>query len=189
MKIIASKVYCAGILSAALFACTFFYPFFAAAAEKSDNKKITISDKMVKSDSPIHISADRMEVKQEDRTLVFEGHVQVRQDDLTLTGNRIKVFAAPSEKKDQASLAEKIDYIEVTGNVRVTQKDGLATAEKAVFYQQEQKIVMQGNPTVSKGNDKIEGTLITIYIQQGKSTVEGGRETPVQAVLHPAKKE
>lgn len=189
MKTTASTIYSAGLLSAVLLILPFFSPLFAATAEKTDNQKITLTDKMVKSDSPIHISADRMEVRQEDRTLIFEGRVQVRQDDLTLTGNKLKVVGAPGDKSNQGSLAEKIDYIEVVGDVKVTQKDRLATADKAVFYQQEQKIVMQGHPTVSKGNDKIEGNLITIYIQQGKSTVEGGRETPVQAVLYPAKKE
>ncbi|NLI31788.1 MAG: hypothetical protein GX422_03240 [Deltaproteobacteria bacterium] len=86
-------------------------------------------------------------------------------------------------------MMEKIDRIEVEGNVRISQRDKLATSEKAVYYHQEQKIVLMGRPVVSQGKDKVQGRLITLYIAQGKSVVEGGEETPVQAVLHPSRKE
>lgn len=163
-----------------------------AAAEKSGN---SLTDKLVQSDSPLHISSDRMEVLQKDRFIMFEGHVTIEQDDLTITANRMKVFAAASgkqkgkEKDSQSAMMEKIDRIEVEGNVRISQRDKLATSEKAVYYHHEQKIVLMGRPVVSQGKDKVQGRLITLYIAQGKSVVEGGEETPVQAVLHPSRKE
>ncbi|NLI31995.1 MAG: hypothetical protein GX422_04320, partial [Deltaproteobacteria bacterium] len=116
-----------------------------AAAEKSGN---SLTDKLVQSDSPLHISSDRMEVLQKDRFIMFEGHVTIEQDDLTITANRMKVFAAASgkqkgkEKDSQSAMMEKIDRIEVEGNVRISQRDKLATSEKAVYYHQEQKIVL-----------------------------------------------
>ncbi len=73
--------------------------------------------------------------------------------------------------------------------MKITQREKLATAEKAVYYHQEQKIVLMGRPVVAQGQDKVQGRLITLYIAQGKSVVEGGEETPVQAVLHPSRKE
>lgn len=154
-------------------------------AEKSSQ----ISDKLVKSDSPIRIASDRMEVNQNDRTISFQGHVLVQQDDLTITGNRMKVNAAASSKTDQAALMEKIDRIEVEGDVKITQRDKIATADKAVYYHQEQKIVLLGNPSVSQGPDTVRGRLITLYLKDGKSVVEGGEQSPVQAVLHPSRKD
>ena len=49
--------------------------------------------------------------------------------------------------------------------------------------------MLHGRPVVTRGQDRIEGNLITIYLQQGRSVVEGGSGAPVQAVLFPAKKE
>ncbi|NSW85755.1 MAG: lipopolysaccharide transport periplasmic protein LptA [Syntrophobacteraceae bacterium] len=147
------------------------------------------TDKMLNTDSPLHIASDRMEVRQSDRSIVFEGHVVVQQDDLTITGNRLRVTATPGTKPNQPSIVDRIDRIEVEGDVRVAQRDKIATADRAVYYHQEQKIVLMGNPTVSQGHDKIQGRLITLYIDQGRSVVEGGEQTPVKAVLHPSRKD
>ena len=159
------------------------------AAEKSANP---LSQNVLRSESPLHIASDRMEVKQKEKTIFFEGHVQVRQDDLTIAGNQMRVYAAANKKTakpgDQAMM-DQIDRIEVEGDVKITQREKMATAEKAVYYHQEQKIVLMGHPSVSQGQDKVEGRLITLYIAEERSVVEGSEAAPVQAVLHPARKD
>jgi lipopolysaccharide export system protein LptA len=167
-------------------------PLHAAGGDKVDKQVPDMKGNLVKSDSPINITADRMEAKQDEKTILFEGHVVVTQDDVTVTSNRLKVIGLAAEKQsasEGASPAEKIDYIEFEGDVKVTQLDRLATANKAIFYQKEQKIVMNGRPVVTKGQDRIEGDVITIYLQQGRSIVEGGSGAQVKALLFPGKKE
>ena len=167
------------------------FPHIGFSAEKVKSP-VAFDKTTMKSDSPLHIASDRMEVKQQDKTIVFEGHVVVQQDDLTITGNRIKVSAASVAKPakgEQPSIVDKIDRIEVEGDVKIVQREKLATADKAVYYHQEQKIVLMGRPVVSQGQDKVQGRLITLYIAEGKSVVEGGEESPVQAVLHPSRKD
>ena len=167
------------------------------AAEKAEKKAPDINDQLVKSDSPIHITADRMESNQrtEQKTITFEGHVFVQQDDLNITSNHLKVILLPGDKVEKAPAAaeptasQKIDYIEFEGDVKVTSEDRLATADKAIFYQKEQKIMLHGRPVVTKGQDRVEGNLITIYLKESRSVVEGGSGAPVQAVLFPGKKE
>jgi lipopolysaccharide export system protein LptA len=146
---------------------------------------------ILQSDSPLKIASDRMEANQNDKTVLFEGHVVVQQDDLTITGNRLKVYGAenPKDSTVQSAMVDKIDRIEIEGDVTITQKDKVATAQRAVYYHQEQKIVLSGQPMVSQGEDRIQGRFITLLLAQGKSIVEGGTETPVQALLHPAKKD
>jgi lipopolysaccharide export system protein LptA len=148
-------------------------------------------EKILQSDSPLRIASDRMEANQTDKTVLFEGHVVVKQDNLTITGKRLKVYSAEGLKDGaaQSAMVDKIDRIEVEGDVTISQQDKTATAEKAVYYHQEQKIVLSGQPMVTQGEDRIQGRLITLLLAQGKSIVEGGAETPVQALLHPAKKE
>ncbi len=187
-----------GLFPAVFLSLLVCWQVHAAEGTKTDKRAPDMGVNLVKSDSPINITADRMEAKQDDRTIIFEGHVIVVQDDLTITSNRLKVTALPAEKQPAekqpaasktASPSEKIDYIEFEGDVRVTQQDRLATANKAIYYQKEQKIIMNGRPVVTKGQDRVEGDIITIYLQQGRSIVESGSGTPVKALLFPAKKE
>ncbi len=168
------------------------------AAEKVEKKSPDINDTLAKSDAPIHITADRMESnqsEQEQKTITFDGHVVVQQEDLNITSNHLKVFLLPGEKVEKApeaaepTASQKIDYIVFEGDVKVTSKDRLATANKAIFYQKEQKITLHGRPVVTQGQDRVEGNLITIFLKQSLSIVEGGSGAPVQAVLFPEKKE
>jgi lipopolysaccharide export system protein LptA len=149
------------------------------------------SQKALRSSSPLHIASDRMEVKQQDKIIVFEGHVVVQQDDLTITGNQLRVYTAAKKtgKSSEPGMMDQIDRIEVEGDVKISQKEKMAAAGKAVYYHEEQKIVLMGNPSVSQGQDRVEGRLITLYLSEERSVVEGGEKTPVQAVLHPARKE
>jgi lipopolysaccharide export system protein LptA len=151
-----------------------------------------MSEKLATSQSPIHITADRMETNQDENTITFESHVVVQQDDVTVTSNRLKVTMLQGDKTPasvESTPAERIDYIEFEGDVKVTQQDRLATANKAIFYQKEQKIMLHGRPVVTKGQDRVEGNLITIFLKEGRSVVEGSAAAPVQAVLFPGKKE
>jgi lipopolysaccharide export system protein LptA len=168
----------------------------ARLAQKPSN---LATDKLVKSESPLYIASDRMEVKYEEGVILFEGHVIVKQDNGTIIGNRMNVYIDKTPKKDrkkksesepaQENMAERIDRIEIEGDVKITQDDKIATAERSVYYHTEQKIVLMGHPSVSQGKDVVKGRLITLYLSEGRSVVEGGEDGPVEAVLHPRNKE
>ncbi|MGC9195672.1 MAG: LptA/OstA family protein [Syntrophobacteraceae bacterium] len=187
-------------LAVTLFFCSMFFcvPVFAATGSASApqggvaNFSPKLDDK-----APIHITSDRMEAHQQARTILFEGHVRVRQSDLTITSNKLKVIMAQTKQKSTASQSgdqqtdpqQRIDYIDFKGDVRVTQQDRVATAQEAIFYQNEQKILLEGSPVVTKGQDKIQGKLITIYLNDNRCVVEGGGGSQVRAVLFPEKKQ
>jgi lipopolysaccharide export system protein LptA len=169
------------------------FPGFVSGQKTPSANPVTNSGPgtVLKSDSPLKIASDRMEANQNDKTVLFEGNVVVQQDDLTITGKRLKVYSAENLKDGatQSAMVDKIDRIEMEGDVTISQKDKMATAQRAVYYHHEQKIVLSGQPMVTQGEDRIQGRLITLLLAQGKSIIEGGAETPVQALLHPAKKD
>lgn len=178
--------------SAGLIVLTFLaFPMLVLSAEKKNTKAAAARSGPLKSSAPLNIASDRMEVNQKDRTILFEGHVVVQQEDLTITGRRMVVFAAAGgrdkEKEGESSMMEQIDRIEIEGEVRISQREKVATSDKSVYYHKEQKIVLMGNPMVSQGEDRVQGRLITLYLADGRSVVEGGESSPVQAVLHPRK--
>jgi lipopolysaccharide export system protein LptA len=182
------------VLLAGLLICC---PHARAANDSKSAKQPQDFNVMTNSKSPIHITADRMEANQDQRIITFDNHVIVTQDDVTITSNRLKVFLLPADARPAASPAaksapdaaptadQKIDYIEFEGDVKVTQQDRLATASKAVFYQKDQKIVLHGRPVVTKGQNRTTGDLITIFLKENRSIVEGKTDT----IFNPEKKE
>jgi lipopolysaccharide export system protein LptA len=151
-----------------------------------------LSQFMVK-EKPIQITSDKMEVSQKDGTIVFEGHVVAQQENLTMVGKKLVVVAVkekatPKNAKadaEQSGVINRVDRIEVTGDVKITQGDKLATCDKAVYYRQDQKIVLSGNPQVSQGKDVLNGRVITLYLLEERSVIEGGGQNPVKATIYP----
>jgi lipopolysaccharide export system protein LptA len=61
----------------------------------------------------------------------------------------------------------------------------VATAEKAVYYQSEEKMVLTGNPVVRMGKDFVEGDRITMFLKEERSVVESSKDKKVRAVIFP----
>ena len=61
----------------------------------------------------------------------------------------------------------------------------MATAEKAVYYQKDEKMVLTGNPVVKQGNDSIEGDRITIFLKENRNVVESSGDRKVRATIFP----
>lgn len=172
--------------------CLVCSPRIGMAAAKSKQTEASSSGQqgLLQSDEPIHIASDRMEVDQKDKVVTFEGHVVVQQKDLTITGKKMRVYTSnAAEPSSESNKTDRIDRIEVEGEVRISQQDKIATADKAVYYHNEQKIVLMGKPQFSQGQDTIKGRLITLYLPEQRTVVEGGQDNPVHAVLYPEKKE
>ena len=115
----------------------------AANGATASKQPLDMSEKLATSQSPIHITADRMETNQDENTITFESHVIVQQDDVTVTSNRLKVTMMqgkpnrkpspakgrpnrkPSLARTRLLVAERIDYIEFEGDVKVTHETAL----------------------------------------------------------------
>jgi lipopolysaccharide export system protein LptA len=54
-------------------------------------------------------------------------------------------------------------------------------AEKAIFYQNDEKVVLTGNPKVKQENYFVEGSRIILFLKEKRHVVEGS----VKAVIFP----
>ena len=66
-----------------------------------------------------------------------------------------------------------IRRIEAIGNVKMKQEDRIATGEKIVFYNPEQKIVMTGNPRIWQDDNLISCDKVTVLLKEDKIFFEG----------------
>jgi lipopolysaccharide export system protein LptA len=83
---------------------------------------------------------------------------------------------------------EKITRIEALGKVRIVEGDRVATGDKAIYYTQEDKIVLLGNPQLWQGENSVKGREIIFYHQENRAVVEGEINKRVEAVLYPSQK-
>jgi lipopolysaccharide export system protein LptA len=126
---------------------------------------------------PIEITADRLNADSASESVTFEGNVVANQADVTLHADRL--FAEYSRKD------RNIEKITAEGNVRVIQGEKVALADRAVFYNLEQRIVLTGGANLAQGENTLQGDTVTIYLRENRSVVTGGKKGRVRAVLHP----
>jgi len=130
---------------------------------------------------PIEITAQKLELIQQQRQSIFTGDVVATQGDMTLSADKLTVFLL--ENQDQ------IDRLEAVGTVKVVQLDRVATADRAVFYQLEEKLVLSGHAVVVQDNNKVSGEEIVIYLKENRSVIKSSNNSRVKAVIVPVKKQ
>ncbi|MDX2494199.1 MAG: lipopolysaccharide transport periplasmic protein LptA [Desulfuromusa sp.] len=130
---------------------------------------------------PIEITSQKLEVLQQQRQSIFTGDVVAKQGDMTLFAEKLIVFL----HQDQ----DQVERLEAIGGVRVLQLDRIATAEKAVFYQLEEKLVLSGNAEVTQGKNEISGDEITLYLKENRTLITSSENNRVKAVIIPEKKQ
>ncbi|WP_449245125.1 LptA/OstA family protein [Desulfobacca acetoxidans] len=156
---------------------------------------------------PLNITAARLEVDHSQQVISFLTKVEARYKDLILYTDLLKIFyqaktetpggkTSAGQKDDSKGAAsplgavgiEKILRIEALGNVRIVQQDRVATGEKAIYYTQEEKIVLLGNPQLWRGESSLKGREIVFFLKDNRAVVEGDPEKRVEAVIYPSSK-
>ncbi len=130
---------------------------------------------------PIEITSQKLEVLQQQRQSVFTGAVVAKQGEMTLYAEKLIVYF----QKDQ----DRVERLEAIGAVRVTQLDRIATAEKAVFHQADETLVLIGNAEVTQGKNKVSGDEITIYLKENRTLIKSSEKGRVKATIVPEKKQ
>ena len=133
----------------------------------------------------IVIKSDSLEIDNQKRLVTFTGNVDARADDLIITCEKMFVQYSGSMQKDPSQQSSmKMDKITAKGMVKITRPDGgLATADEAVYFQKDGKIVLTGTPQVKQGDDFVEGSKITLFLNEDRSIVEGSDGKQVKAVI------
>jgi len=131
--------------------------------------------------APIDIASDTVEGNQKQNTVSFKGNVIAKQEDITIQTDLMTVFYDPETKKLKEIIAH--------GNVRVVQSDRRATSKKATFYQNENKVVLDGDVVIREGDNVLRGERVTYFIDEERSVVEGAKGSRVTTTISPTKKE
>lgn len=160
----------------------FFLALFFTSGEAQEKK--TGSGKgfgFTTSRSPIEITSDSVEGDQKQNRVTFKGNVVAKQEDATLYANMVVVHYDSEMKKMKEIIA--------TGNVRIVQLDRRATCQKAIFYQSENKIVLEGEAVIREGDNVVRGEKVVYLVDEERSYVEGGKGGRVVTTITPSSRE
>jgi len=148
---------------------------------------------------PVSIEAERLEVRDKDKTATFAGKVQVVQGDTTLRCKTLTVFydepasdvkAANSKPvaKIASSAEQKIKKLDAKGDVVVTQNDQVATGDTASFDMDKNVVTMSGNVVLTQGPNVVRGSRLVVDLTNGYSRVESGsgKDGRVQGLFVPS---
>lgn len=150
------------------------------------------------------ITAQKMTVRNQESKAIFEGAVVLTKGALIVHSDVMVVSFRPSDqgastgsaagqmadRPIDAGLADKrtrsgagelpvvsnraVSLIEATGRVRIQKADGRATCRKAIYYGDEEKIELSGDPVAWEQGTRVTGKKITMYLAENRSVVEGG---------------
>lgn len=152
--------------------------------------------------TPIEVTADTLEVSQEESKATFSGHVVAIQGDLRLTADKMLVYYAKrdakSEKSSKKSKEENaIKKIEADGNVFLATPEETASGANGTYDVDEQEIHLNNHVVLTRGKNVLEGESLVYNFATGKSKMvsqasnaapaERAGKTRVRALFVPEK--
>lgn len=124
------------------------------------------------------ITSERMTVQGKSRRTIFEGTVVLEKEDLVMRSDKMivtfKKGAQEGDRQTNEETSNRIDHIEASGNVVIEQSDGKVTCGHALYDKDEDKLVLTESPVAWQGGTKIEGSTMTMFLEEERSIVEGG---------------
>lgn len=129
---------------------------------------------------PINVSSDRLEADDLAHRVKFIGHVVVRSGEASLYAQEVVVRYGEGRGD--------VEQIDAVGEVRIVQGERIATAERAVLYQQEGRVVLSGKAVLHQGQDVVQGDEVTVFLNEERSIIKGEGGGRVKAVFHPSEK-
>ena len=116
---------------------------------------------------------------------IFEKSVVLTSDDMVIRADRMIVFFKkdkPKKTEDSSddSFGQQVDVVEAQGRVIIEKGDVRATSGRAVYYKDEEKVVLTESPVAWQKGTRITGSRMTFYLKEERSVVEGGAHVILQ---------
>lgn len=119
-------------------------------------------DGMKKSDEPVQIQADKLEVRDSKGWAKFSGNVEVVQGSTVLKASKLTVYY--SKDSGNKGPAGNVQRIVATGKVAVRSGADQVTANSADIDMKNQVALLTGGVTLTQGNNIVQGCKLRINL-------------------------
>ncbi len=126
-----------------------------------------ISFGVLKTDTsqPVDVTADTLDVNQENGSALFQGNVLIIQGDMRLSADSVLVI-----NKTEGS---GIERLEARGNVLLVSGEDAAEAGEADYTIDSGTVVMRGNVLLTQGGSTLGAENMTVNLTTGNATLSG----------------
>jgi lipopolysaccharide export system protein LptA len=139
------------------------------------------------------VISKKMTFKNQENQAVFDGAVVLTRGTLVVYSDRMvvsfgsqeagtesrKTPTTPAKGPDTVS-NRSVTQIEATGRVKIERDAGNATCQKAVYFRDEDKIVLTGDPVAWDKGTRVSGKRITMFLGEDRTVVEGGSHVRIE---------
>ena len=139
----------------------------------------------------LHITADNLVVNQNNRHIIFSGHVIALYEGKKITSEKLQVFyddqagTLPIDTVDNSGIKKII----ASGNVEILFEDKTALCDQAVYIAATNSMVLTGKAVrLQSQTSYITGSKITIHQDSGQIIVDGDDGKRVNALFQPEEK-
>ena len=140
------------------------------------------------------VISQKMTFKNQENQAVFDGAVVLTRGTLVVYSDRMVVSFGNQEAGAEPKTAKSttpakgpdtvsnraVTQIEATGRVKIERDAGNATCQKAVYYREEDKIVLTGDPVAWDKGTRVSGKRITMFLGEDRTVVEGGSHVRIE---------
>jgi lipopolysaccharide export system protein LptA len=152
----------------------------ARKSQKKDPSSGAGEPEWVDQRQPIDITSDQVETYTRENRVIFKGSVIARQQgDIAIYADSIEAIMVNEGKGIKRVIA--------SGNVKVQQGRRVASCQRAVFHNLEQKVLLTGDPKVWEGENMVSGEEIIFDIAQNRVEVKSGLNRRGKAKVYPDK--
>jgi lipopolysaccharide export system protein LptA len=124
--------------------------------------------------APVEVTADALQVNQNEGTALYTGNVVVVQGDLRL--------AAPSVLVVYSEEASRLERLEATGGVTLVGPEEAAEAQRADYDFDTGTVVLTGDVLLTQGNSALTSESMIVNLDDGTARMTGR----VRSVLQPS---
>ncbi len=117
--------------------------------------------------APVNIDAQRLEVRDKDKTALFSGTVHVVQGDLQLVANSARVFYDRS--KDKATVRR----VDAQGAVKMSSPSETVDAAWGIYDVETEALTLGGNVILTRGKNEVHGQRLEMNLKTGITTLDG----------------
>jgi lipopolysaccharide export system protein LptA len=127
---------------------------------------------------PTIITSETMIARSKDRKALFKGNVVLTQGDLVVRCDGMVILfkeKASEQSRETASPSsgQKIERLVCRGHVIIKKPSGNATSEQAVYFKDQEKIVLTESPVAWQKGTRVSGLKIVMYLKEDRMEVEG----------------
>ncbi len=131
------------------------------------------------------ITSKTLTASDESNKAVFKGSVRMVQDELVVLSDMMIVYFKDKKPRgkpasNSESQSKEIKVIEAKGRVRIAKGESRAIAKRALYFKDEEKVVLQGSPVAWQEGTRISGPKMTMYLKENRSVVEGGTKVIIE---------